>query len=92
MRDTMMTIAAVFLIVSGGYGLFGAWTGTDSSLFAWIAIVLGILALLITYGKKITRVVDQPEDSTSNHAHAEIRALIQSMGVMAVADSKVKNG
>ncbi len=93
MRGTFFMIAGLLLITAGSFGLFNAYEGSNSgyAIISWGAILVGALALLGGIGQRIGNLMAPPSSSKLSRGQAEIRALIQSMGVVAVADGKIRN-
>ncbi|MEM7291691.1 MAG: hypothetical protein AAF412_15195, partial [Pseudomonadota bacterium] len=54
-------------------------------------IIVGALTTLFGFGKRANERVATPHREVADHAQAEVRALIQSMGVVAVADDKIRD-
>ena len=93
MRGTFFMIAGLLLITAGSFGLFNAYEGSNSgyAIISWGAILVGALALLGGIGQRIGNFMAPPSSSKLSRGQTEIRALIQSMGVVAVADGKIRN-
>lgn len=93
MRSTIIILAGLGLIAGGAFGLYHAYSNVDagSAGFSWASIMIGTMTLLYGFGQRVSNAMANPEDSLSEEAHTEIRALIQSMGTVAVADRKVRD-
>ena len=90
----MMIIAiGLALIVVAGAGIYAGYSAQDYVIagIAWGMLIIGTLVTLFGFGKRTSDRMESPDRETSDHGHAEIRALIQSMGVVAVADHKVRD-
>ncbi len=92
MRGTFFIIAGMWLIAAGAYGLYNAYEGSNTgyAIVSWGAILIGALSLLGGIGNRIGNFMTPPSSSKREQGQTEIRALIQSMGVVAVADGKVR--
>ncbi len=86
-------ITGVILILAGAYGIYAGYS-TDNWGMAgvgWGSLIIGTLSILFGVGKRASDKVATPHKEVSDHAHAEVRALIQAMGVVAVADDKIRD-
>lgn len=85
-------VIGLALIAGGAVGIFFGYSGNDWSMagLGWLALIIGALATLFGFGKRASDRVSTPHKEVTEHAHAEVRALIQSMGVVAVADEKIR--
>lgn len=88
MRWKLLLGLGIALILAGTIMLyFGYESGSPGlSALAWAAIIGGALSLLAGVSRKVSAFMDQRPNDNADYAHAEIRALIQSMGEMAAAD------
>ncbi|MEM7067318.1 MAG: TerB family tellurite resistance protein [Pseudomonadota bacterium] len=89
-------IIGILLIIASGLGIVSGYSAGDFAIagFAWAMLIIGTLITLFGIGKRISenrREMRNPNPQSSDQGHAEIRALIQSMGVVAVADNKVRD-
>ena len=86
-------IIGIILIAAGGMGIYTGYEAGDFVIAtaAWGVLIIGTLVTLFGIGKRTSEQIKNPSQSTSDHGHTEIRALIQSMGVVAVADKKVRD-
>jgi len=77
--------------VAGALLLFAGYSSDEPSIaaIAWVAIIGGALALLGGIGRKVGQFMGQKPNEDSEYGHAEIRALIKSMGEMAAADGTI---
>ena len=81
------------LIAGGAYGIFSGYADEEAvrAGIGWGAIIIGALTTLFGFGKRVSERTEETDDEVSDHAHAEIRAMVQAMGVVAVADNKVRD-
>ena len=92
MRGTFLIIAGLLLIAAGAIGLYNAYEGANTGYAAVSlgAIIVGVLALLGGIGSRVGNFMTPPSSTKREQGYTEIRALIQSMGVVAVADGKIR--
>ena len=85
--------AQSLLPVSFHAGIYAGYSADDFVIagFSWAILLIGTLVTLFGFGKRTSERMESPDRETSDHGHAEIRALIQSIGVVAVADMKVRD-
>ncbi|MGI9350030.1 MAG: hypothetical protein ACR2O3_00590 [Rhizobiaceae bacterium] len=83
----------IALILAGAAGIYSGYSGDDAVIAGsgWGAMIIGTLITLFGFGKRTSDRVENPDPESADHAHAEIRALVQSMGVIAVADKKIRD-
>ena len=83
----------IALILAGAVGIYTGYSGDDAVIvgIGWAAVIVGALVTLFGFGKRTSDQVESPDPESVEHAHAEIRALVQSMGVIAVADQKIRD-
>lgn len=89
----VIIVAGIAIIAGAAYGIFMGYTNGDwtTSGIGWIALVFGTLVTLYGFGKRASEQLDENQNETAQHAQAEIRALVQALGVVAVADSKLRD-
>lgn len=82
----------IALICFGAYGIFQGYAAGEisTSAIGFAGIIGGALLTLFGFGKRVNDRVQQPGRELSDRSHAEVKALIQSMGVVAVADQLVR--
>ncbi len=89
-----MTIIAIglALIIGGAFGIFTGYSDENwlSAGLGWAGLIIGALTTLFGFGKRASDEVATPHREVTEHGHAEIRALIQSMGVVAMADEVIR--
>lgn len=86
-------ITGLLLILGGAYGIYSGYSTGNWGMagVGWGAIILGALSTLFGFGKRASETVASPHKEVTEHAHAEVRALVQAMGVVAVADDKIRD-
>ncbi|MDJ0613751.1 MAG: hypothetical protein QNJ29_08730, partial [Rhizobiaceae bacterium] len=79
-------ITGILLILAGAYGIYSGYSSDNWGMagVGWGALIMGTLSMLFGVGKRASDTVSTPHREVTDHAHAEIRALIQAMGVVAV--------
>ncbi len=89
----IIIIVGLILIAAGAYGLYQAYSAeaAGGAATGWAGIILGTLTTLYGFGKQASDRMSDPENAAVSQGQAEIRALIQSMGMVAVADKKVRD-
>lgn len=89
----IIIVIGIALILAGAVGIFIGYSGEDWLVagLAWGALIVGALTTLFGFGKRASDRVATPHREVTEHGHAEIRALIQSMGVVAMADEIVRD-
>ena len=90
----MAIIAIGFLLIAAA--AFGIYTGYSQNdwviaALAWAGLIIGVLAILFGFGKRVSDSMDDQEKGVNGHAHEEIRSLVQAMGVVAMADDKLRD-
>lgn len=85
-------VIGIALIIAGAFGIFFGYAAENwlNASLGWAALIIGTLATLFGFGKRASDDVATPHREVTEHGHAEIRALIQSMGVVAKADEIVR--
>lgn len=85
-------LVGVLLILAGAVGIFMGYSGTNwtTAGLGWGALIVGALATLFGFGKRASESVQTPHREVTDHANAEVKALIQSMGVIAMADKIIR--
>ncbi len=89
-----LLLIGIVLIIAGAFGIYTGYSNADWTIsgFAWAAILIGALVTLMGFGKRASaKMADQPDPEATDRAHIEVRALVQAMGVVAVADGKVRD-
>jgi uncharacterized tellurite resistance protein B-like protein len=83
----------VLLIGAGAIGIYSGYSGSDWAIASagWAGVIIGALATLFGFGKRASETVASPHREVTEHANIEMRALVQSMGVVAVADAKIRD-
>lgn len=86
-------ITGLVLVLGGAAGIYVGYSNSDWALsgIGWAALLVGAIGTLFGFGKRASDRVETPSHEQSDAAHAEVRALIQSMGVVAVADAKIRD-
>lgn len=86
-------ITGIILILAGAYGIYNGYSGDNWGMagVGWGALIIGTLSILFGVGKRASDKVASPHNEVTEHAHAEVRALIQAMGVVALADDKIRD-
>ncbi len=86
-------VIGLVLIAAAAAGIYAGYSAEDFiiSAMSWGALIIGTLVTLFGYGKRTSDRMQSPDNAASDQGHAEIRALIQSMGVVAVADRKIRD-
>lgn len=81
------------LILGGAYGIYSGYSTENWGMagVGWGAVLVGAISTLFGFGKRASETVETPHREVTDHANAEVRALIQSMGVVAVADNKIRD-
>lgn len=88
-----IVIAGLVFIVGGATLLYFGYSASDWMLsgFGWAALLVGALVSMFGFGKKVNDELEQPDAKLTDSAHAEVRALIQALGAVAVADDKIRD-
>ena len=91
MGAKFLIIVGLISIVAGAVLLFTGYSSNDAAIaaIAWVAIIGGALALLGGISRQVGQFMGQKPNENSEYGHAEIRALIKSMGEMAAADGTI---
>jgi len=102
MRAVIYVLIGLLMIVLGAYNLYGGYElgSPGYSAFGFGFIIIGAMMTLFGISMRKRNSADKPpEDSMSvnpvkdmpdDNGEVEIRALIQAMGVVAVADKRVR--
>lgn len=88
----MIILIGIALIVMAAAGIYAGYSSHDWVIagIAWAVMIIGTLITLFGFGKRISDRAE-PNPTSAQHGRTEIRALVQSMGVVAVADHKVRD-
>jgi len=86
-------ITGAILILVGAYGIYAGYSSDNWGMagVGWGALIIGTISILFGFGKRTSDNLSTPHNEVTDHAHAEVRALIQAMGVVAVADDKLRD-
>jgi len=93
MRNTVIIFIGIALIIASAIGLYFAYSGENagSAFISWAGLIIGTLITLFGFGKRASDQMEKPPGSPAiSQGQAEIRALIQCMGMVAVADKRVR--
>ena len=105
MRGSIITIIGATLLAAGAVGLYNAYSSEEplSAAISWGGLILGAIITMLGLTKRgdteppapaVEKPVDplkEMEPSNGDQAQVEIRALVQSMGVVAVADKRIRD-
>lgn len=91
-KAMMIILIGIALIVMAAAGIYAGYSSHDWVIagIAWAIMIIGTLITLFGFGKRISDRAE-PNPTSAQHGRTEIRALVQSMGVVAVADHKVRD-
>ncbi|MEM9277147.1 MAG: hypothetical protein AAGA76_01085 [Pseudomonadota bacterium] len=86
-------LIGIALVLAGAAGIYTGYSGDEvlTASGGWVALIVGALVTLFGFGKRTSDKVTTPDRETSEHGQTEVRALVQSMGVVAVADKKIRD-
>ncbi|MEM9332195.1 MAG: TerB family tellurite resistance protein [Pseudomonadota bacterium] len=89
----LIIILGIVLVLLGAAGIYTGYSGENTALAAggWGALIVGALVTLFGFGKRSSDTIKEPDREIADHGQTEIRALVQSMGVVAVADQKIRD-
>lgn len=92
MRSKLIIIIGIALIAFNAFGLYYAYSveSAGSAGLSWAGIIIGALMTLYGFGKYSASQMANPNNAATSQGQAEIRALVQSMGMVAVADKQVR--
>lgn len=91
----VMTVLGLLLVSASALALYFGYSSQDILLsgLAWAGLLIGAVLSMVGFARSRTpRIYASdlaPEEA--DRRHVEIRALVQSMGVMALADKKIRN-
>ncbi len=90
-----LAVSGIFLILVGAASLYYGYENQSPlvSGLAWVCLLVGAVVAMVGYGKARRRDINADElaPEWADRRHVEIRALVQSMGVMALADKKIRD-
>lgn len=90
----IILLVGLILFIAGAFGIYTGYSNSDwtISVISWVALVGGAIIAMTGYGKRASAdLSDEPHPEVNDQAHTEIRALVQAMGVVAVADQKIRD-
>ncbi|MEM7215320.1 MAG: hypothetical protein AAF423_07230 [Pseudomonadota bacterium] len=93
-ENRMATILIGIALVTGAAAAIYTGYSDGNTVIAaggWAALIIGALTTLFGFGKRSSERIGRANREMSDHGHSEIRALVQSMGVVAVADQKIRD-
>lgn len=82
------------LIIAGAFAIFTGYSGESwvTAGLGWAGVIVGTLVTLLGFGKRASSKLEKEEIYEAvDRGQVEVRALVQAMGVVAVADSKVRD-
>lgn len=90
-----MTIILVglALIAAAAFGIFTGYTNDDWVIASgsWAVLIIGALVTLFGFGKRVSNSLEGDMGDEASHAQIEIKALVQAMGSVAMADEKLRD-
>lgn len=90
----IILLVGLILFIAGAFGIYTGYSNSDwtISVISWVALIGGAIIAMTGYGKRASAdLSDEPHPEVNDQAHTEIRALVQAMGVVAVADQKIRD-
>ncbi|MEO0327524.1 MAG: hypothetical protein AAF217_02885 [Pseudomonadota bacterium] len=93
MTSLLIILIGILLIAAGAFGIYSGYSGDEPFLAAmgWGSLIIGALAILYGLGKRVSDNIDTEQREIEDYDKTELRALIQCMGVVATADTKIRD-
>jgi len=91
MASRLTSPLGLLILIAGIITLYLGYSGGDGTLAAlgWVCLIVGTFLLIFGLHRFVSGFLNPPTEEIMEHGHAEVRLLIQCMGVMASADGKI---